>query len=836
MNSEFFVLRAPLFPFENVYLDKDEFLKILDLPVFKESILVSSPDLYQKLIEFNSGIIIDESDKKKVYQSLYRFFLRMSARCTPFGLFSGIAIGSFGDKSDIRVSKISKHKKYTRLDNYFLNLWSSKFLNQEKLNKEILWFANNTFYDLGDKLRYIEFSVNKGVRSHNLTDVIYSEYVVLVLEKSKAGIKIDELIEFLCNYEFSVEEAKEFIYELIDSKILISDLEPRLTGIDFQEYLENLFLKFDLNGSIFLKKSRMLINKIDSSGPGESIDEYKKLFELCFESKVGDIDSRMLVQTDLNLAVNVCELDKDILNILKDSLIFLGKTSLPAKNENLENFKSEFYKRFETQEVSLMKVMDPDFGLGYPIRNHSQADNSPLVKGININVFSKMPRSLYSLCNIIKDSENKLIVVHDYTYGPSSANLLGRFCNSNSSLFELVKKNIELEEGQDDVIFAEIVHMSQARQANVLKRPILRNYEIPILTINGINQSKVVDLNDIYVSIVEGDICLTSKRLGKRIIPRLSTAHNYSFNSLPHYHFLCDLQTQENKFRLDWDWGLLQEQTFLPRVTYKSTILSLARWNIRSSDILNTGSNENTFEDYYNIIKQLKAEFEIPDLVLLTVGDNYIPIDFSNRTAIDLFINELKKSEMVSLKECIFNLNNLIVKGSSGSFTNELVIPWINKYNKGYKKNDIVNQEKERDYYIGSEWLYFKIYCGVKTADNILLSVIYPLINEFESSGKLQKWFFIRYADPDFHIRFRIRGNPNELISLITKLHNSVSYFAKIGAIWKIQCETYKRELERYPEIDLAEDLFYFDSNCLIKILHYLKENEDANLKNFVRY
>ncbi|MFN9500526.1 MAG: lantibiotic dehydratase, partial [Chryseotalea sp.] len=89
MNSEFFVLRAPLFPFENVYLDKDEFLKILDLPVFKESILVSSPDLYQKLIEFNSGIIIDESDKKKVYQSLYRFFLRMSARCTPFGLFSG---------------------------------------------------------------------------------------------------------------------------------------------------------------------------------------------------------------------------------------------------------------------------------------------------------------------------------------------------------------------------------------------------------------------------------------------------------------------------------------------------------------------------------------------------------------------------------------------------------------------------------------------------------------------------------------------------------------------------------------------------------------------------
>ena len=34
----------------------------------------------------------------------------------------------------------------------------------------------------------------------------------------------------------------------------------------------------------------------------------------------------------------------------------------------------------------------------------------------------------------------------------------------------------------------------------------------------------------------------------------------------------------------------------------------------------------------------------------------------------------------------------------------------------------------KRDFCIGSEWLYYKIYTGVKTADLILMEKLYPLI------------------------------------------------------------------------------------------------------------
>lgn len=37
----------------------------------------------------------------------------------------------------------------------------------------------------------------------------------------------------------------------------------------------------------------------------------------------------------------------------------------------------------------------------------------------------------------------------------------------------------------------------------------------------------------------------------------------------------------------------------------------------------------------------------------------------------------------------------------------------------------------KRTFFIGDEWLYYKVYCGVKTADIILAEVVKPLTEEF---------------------------------------------------------------------------------------------------------
>src|SRR5574337_376788 len=120
-----------------------------------------------------------------------------------------------------------------------------------------------------------------------------------------------------------------------------------------------------------------------------------------------------------------------------------------------------------------------------------------------------------------------------------------------------------------------------------------------------------------------------------------------------------------------------------------------------------------------------------------------------------------------------------------------------------------------RTFIPGTEWLFYKIYCGVPSTDKILLSAIQPLLIEARKNSLIDKAFFIRYADPDHHIRLRFRVKNDTGIGELMKLVNRhIEPWFKEGFIWKVMLDTYERELERYEPrlIECAESLFSIDS------------------------
>ncbi len=128
----------------------------------------------------------------------------------------------------------------------------------------------------------------------------------------------------------------------------------------------------------------------------------------------------------------------------------------------------------------------------------------------------------------------------------------------------------------------------------------------------------------------------------------------------------------------------------------------------------------------------------------------------------------------------------------------------------------------KRDFCIGSEWLYYKIYTGVKTADHILLEKLYPVILDLKVKNCISKWFFIRYKDPEDHIRIRFCiKNPKDTAIIISKLYPVLNVLLEENSIWKIQTDTYQREVERYGEATMidTETLFWQDSEMILKYL-----------------
>jgi thiopeptide-type bacteriocin biosynthesis protein len=140
----------------------------------------------------------------------------------------------------------------------------------------------------------------------------------------------------------------------------------------------------------------------------------------------------------------------------------------------------------------------------------------------------------------------------------------------------------------------------------------------------------------------------------------------------------------------------------------------------------------------------------------------------------------------------------------------------------------------KRSFIIGDEWIYYKIYTGVKTADLILINQLKSLLEELENNLDIDRWFFIRYSDPDFHLRLRLHiTDQNKLAHTISSVNIELKALIDLNLVWKVQVDTYNRELERYGFflIEQSEMLFYYDSKMIINALEIFEYNDNPNLR-----
>ena len=140
------------------------------------------------------------------------------------------------------------------------------------------------------------------------------------------------------------------------------------------------------------------------------------------------------------------------------------------------------------------------------------------------------------------------------------------------------------------------------------------------------------------------------------------------------------------------------------------------------------------------------------------------------------------------------------------------------------------NSNNKRNFMPGDEWLFFKVYCGVNTSDELLVKKILPLAHRLMKEKIIIRWFFIRYSDPDYHLRVRFLLNSTDNIGyVITKTRESLSTYLKTNEVYKVVIDTYQREIERYGAnyIEISESIFHAGSECIATILKNLKDNSE---------
>ncbi len=140
----------------------------------------------------------------------------------------------------------------------------------------------------------------------------------------------------------------------------------------------------------------------------------------------------------------------------------------------------------------------------------------------------------------------------------------------------------------------------------------------------------------------------------------------------------------------------------------------------------------------------------------------------------------------------------------------------------------------KRSFIIGDHWLYYKLYTGYKTADLILTDIIQPITEKLIDKQCIDSWFFIRYADPKEHLRVRFYiKNLDQIGNVIQLIAQELEDFIEKDLIWKVQIDTYQREIERYGSntIEKAEQLFYHDSVMITKLIDLIEGDEGEEIR-----
>jgi thiopeptide-type bacteriocin biosynthesis protein len=860
-------MRNPLYSFEDYHVT--DYSTILKTSQFQLSIFLASKDFYDELLKKQFNYTHLTAKQKR---TVAKYFNRASFRSTPFGLFSSFSLVGWNDSSlsNIRISEkadLSIKPDFSILANLH------EYLRNQGVYPGMKLRPNQSLYFTGTDCRYIKSEIaGDNEAKFSMVSVVRTTLLQKLLKFCKKEQTLETITEFivkLCGA--SEDNARIFIQELYAQRILVSDAEPNITGTHYSQRLPNSYSED--------KQVNALMDLLGNIGQTAG-DDNAMLHQLNAATKA--IINNSLVETkNPNVYYSVAErnvtqggLPAIYQEKIMEGIHCLSALCRPYEASELTTFARAFENRYGSCEVPLLQAIDPQYGIGYgdfeeikdgfsfkKVNGRASGKNTKTVEEASTYLMKELlnewhqflpagfaqnhititdehlesieppgglgqlPPSISVMFRILGDN-----IVIENAGGSSALALLGRFCYA-PSIHAFARQIAQKEQDMNkDVVFAEIAHLCSLHTANINCRPHLRDYEIPVLTHSDTQEQQQIHLHDIMVSVSNNIIKLRSKRLKKNIIPRLASAYNFTKNVLPVFRFLCDMQYQQLNANYSFSLStLLPGLNFYPRVQYKSCILQLAEWHINVADlkaVYNADTNNQP-----KLFRQVARKNGYPDMFAYTVFDNFIVFNITNDDDIVFFLEEIKTKTAVVIKEFPFTESTLHAEDTAGKKYISQYVASLYATKPSYSNQNNVNPPVSRKTLnkAAKEWLYFKIYCHPISANNILCNHIYPLIAKQDKTGKTKEWFWVRYNDPNHHIRLRIKPASGMTGFLFETFSSKIQQLIDTGVLQNFKTDTYLQELDRYPAalINTIEAVFKYSSYA---VFCFIKNMQGKNL------
>lgn len=592
---------------------------------FRRAVSQASPHLADQVQAIIDGRTPKVRRMRQAALSTARYAIRYAHRSTPYGLFAGVAPLSFAQTTSVRIG--DEHQAVARSEpaglEEMLSHWESDAARMADAEVCV-----NTLIRQADQQIHVPSEGDAEFR------LVLSPALRLVLDLARSPIGYRQLSDKLATEFPTVSDtARDWLLgELLRVRLLRSSLRAPATVADPTDVL-----------------------------PPAARAQAAILRTAC----------------DLRLDADV-RLPEQVLTEVETAATILARlVTHPAGTPTWQRWVEQFTERYgENTMVSVESATDPNRGVGFPagfltasepprpmsrrdrllleLAGTAAAEGSRTVAltGAMIEELetaaSDKPHGLaphFELASQVHASSIPALNRGDFrlrvlTVSRSAGSMTGRFWHLLPGT-EGAYANLPTVDPE-----AELAQLSF--HAGRMPADLLTRAPQALLRVVSVGEFRRPDPHvlfprDLSVTVADGRPQLVETATGKPLELLAPTAINFLWNNYtpPMARFLGEVSRAASPQVTWFDWGTAWALPFTPALTYRRTILTAARWKIRSRLL---PARTAPLQQWADQLHAWRARFRVPDQVLLTEDDRQLTLDLTRDIDLDLLRAHLDAS------------------------------------------------------------------------------------------------------------------------------------------------------------------------------------------------
>ncbi|WP_047471419.1 lantibiotic dehydratase [Streptomyces sp. M10] len=654
---------------------------------FRSALEPASPLLFAAIEAVLQGWQTDPRHVRRAALSTVAYLLRWQHRPTPHGLFAGVAPVSIGPRARARWR--DKHRVLIRPDAEWVTDMVLRLQRTPALLKRLPLVANNAAHTRGDRL------VAPGPPSDGHAvllapveiSVRNARPVAAALDAARTPIAYGDLHTHLrdCFPQAAPEKIDAVLTSLVEQRFLLTSLWAPMTTVEAFQHLcreldrrqaDNLPEVHDLVHALYALRDELSAHQPTLSDTSVSAVAKRMRALTAVTPTPLLIDTALDCETELPQAV--------IAEVQAAASALYRTTPQPYGYQHWRDYHRRFRARYGVG--ALVPVMDlvADSGLGLPAgyvgseRGAAlkvRTDRDELLLALMQQVLLDGGRELRLTDGMVDALEKaagkdeRLFVprveVAFEVHSPSTQALssgtfdvlltaVPRPGSSMAGRFAHVLPPDHQDalaatyQGAPDGLTAQLVFPPRRhRNENVTRTPRLLPH---VIELSG-HQEKdgtAIPLADIAVTADPRSFHLVQLSTGRRIDVRVLHALEGGTQTPPLARFLTEVANGRYAAYKPFDFGAASRLPFLPRVRYRRTILTQARWLLMADDL---PGRKASMQEWESAFAAWRDRLRAPKHVAMIEYDQRLPLDLSHPVHLRVLRAHLDNTRRLELRE-----------------------------------------------------------------------------------------------------------------------------------------------------------------------------------------